>query len=158
MRNEALNEVRQLLPGFKVDLIFHRLSFGFQVDKPAGQRPVNAGRARAGIGRKRPAGQRPVWPAGHGPKRAGRAATGKWRLTMVQNSLILRHLIIHFPRSSGVSGQVSEQMSARWSKRSNECFKRMSEWMNEWPSTYVPILVCSGPSCNGRPKPPSTMV
>ena len=32
--------------------------------------------------------------------------------TRVKNSLMLRHLIIHFPASSGVSERASKQMSA----------------------------------------------
>ena len=44
---------------------------------------------------------------------------------------------IHFPTSEGVS------------KVSERC-ERTSEWTSEWPSTYVSILVCSRPQCNGR--------
>ena len=48
---------------------------------------------------------------------------GNKRGTMVKNSLILTHLIIHFPTS--------------W-RMSEQC-KRMSKRTSEWPSTYAPM-------------------
>ena len=45
--------------------------------------------------------------------------------------------IIHFPTSEGVI-EVSERC------------ERTSKRMSEWPSTYVTILVCSRPQCDGK--------
>ena len=45
--------------------------------------------------------------------------------------------IIHFPTSEGVI-EVSERC------------ERTSKRMSEWPSTYVTILVCFRPQCDGK--------
>ena len=68
--------------------------------------------------------------------------------TMVQNTLILRLLIIHFPMSLGVSEWSQQSLQAKpvvWSKQMNEWCERMSEWT----STCVLIHGSSEPQCCG---------
>ena len=77
---------------------------------------------------------------------------------MVQNRKKTRkkkHLIIHFPMSSGVSERTNEwaQRSVRAkramrSKRTSEQCERTSERTSEWPSTYVWVFGWSGPQCS----------
>ena len=72
--------------------------------------------------------------------------------------VILRHQIIHFPTSSGVSERASDWMSTaehavravRSKQMSERCdCERMSKQKSEWPISYVPILGCSEPLCHG---------
>ena len=95
------------------------------------------------------------------------------RRTMVQNKVILKHQILHFPTSLGVS-EVSERANefsgaqerseqckassakrAVQSKRMSERCERRSERTSEWPSTYVFILCCSRPHWDGRTDGPT---
>ena len=58
---------------------------------------------------------------------------------------------IHFPTNEGVS-EVSERSRGREQSEQSGVSKQVSgasEWTSEWPSTYVSILVCSGPLCEG---------
>ena len=73
-------------------------------------------------------------------------------------SLLKAHPIVHFPKRLGVSEWASKQMSAseHASKASRveqadelilQANKQMSQWMSEWPRTYVRIhgsseLIC----------------
>ena len=70
------------------------------------------------------------------------------RLTVGQNQVVLRHRIIHFPTSLGVSERANEWASERMndhssarakravrSKRICERCERMSKRRSEWPST-----------------------
>ena len=49
--------------------------------------------------------------------------------TTVQNSLILRHLIIHFPTSLGVSERASEQMSTAERASEESSVEQANEWV-----------------------------
>ena len=70
--------------------------------------------------------------------------------TMVQNSLILQYLIIHFPTSSEVSEGVTKQTNVHSARvRRAVCGKWMSEQVSEqtseWLITYIWIFGCSEP-------------
>ena len=90
-----------------------------------------------------------------------RKAERALKSSMVQNSLMLRHLIIHIPISLKVSEQASKQniecsRARKWSKHcgANEWRSGASEQKNEPASTYmsyIPILGRSEPSC-ARPR------
>ena len=64
--------------------------------------------------------------------------------TVGQNQAIVRHRIIHFPKSSAVP--VTKRMSERSVRVKRAVHSKRT---NEWPSTYVPILGRSEPLCNG---------
>ena len=68
------------------------------------------------------------------------------RCTIGQNQVVLRHLIIHFSTSLGVSEQASERMSerAKQTVRSKQMSER-SECANGRAGGPVPILGCSEP-------------
>ena len=69
---------------------------------------------------------------------------------IVQNSLILQYLIIHFPTSSEVSEGVTKQTNVHSARvRRAVCGKWMSEQVSEqtseWLITYIWIFGCSEP-------------
>ena len=61
---------------------------------------------------------------------------------MVQNSLILRHLIIQFPMRVSAVEYASEASSV---EQMREQCERTYEQTSKWPSTYISIHGCSKP-------------